>query len=103
MAERSRWWEFEQFVREILRHTPGVEILDDSEAALFSAAPFCMERPDEPEGLFPAQGFDIEALRDDRALLVEIKTQTPQITARLDDLISQRPRVCRAACRTLLI
>jgi hypothetical protein len=76
MPERSPWWEFEQFVLEIVRRTPGVEILDQPEA-LFSA------------GSGKDVGFDIEALRYGRSLLVEIKTQTPQISARLNDLTSQ--------------
>jgi hypothetical protein len=76
MPERSYWWEFEQFVREILERTPGVQI------------------PNRAEGLFPARsrmdrGFDIEAVRDGQPLLVEIKTQTPQTNARLGDIISQ--------------
>jgi hypothetical protein len=34
-------------------------------------------------------GFDIEAVRDGRPLLVEIKAQTPQTSARLSDMIRQ--------------
>jgi hypothetical protein len=76
MPERSPWWEFEQFVREILRRTPGVEVIDEPGA--FPSTGF---RKDA--------GFDIEALRYGRPLLVEIKTQTPQTSARLNDLTSQ--------------
>ncbi len=69
MAERSRWWEFEQFVRQILRHTPGIRI------------------PDRADTLFSTRtgkdlGFDIEAVRDGRPLLVEIEAQTPQTSVR---------------------
>src|SRR5260221_8867883 len=76
MPERSRWWEFEQFVREILRRTPGIRIADRADT-LFSAP----TRKD--------LGFDIEAVRDGRPLLVEIKAQTPQTNVRLSDLTSQ--------------
>lgn len=72
MPERSPWWEFKQFVREVLRHTPGVEVLDQPEARSMRDV-----------------GFDIEALRYGRPLLVEIKTQTPQTSARLSHLTSQ--------------
>lgn len=76
MPESGRWWEFEQFVREILQGTPGIEI------------------PDRAHDIFPAAhrkelGFDIEAVRDHRPLLVEIKSQTPQTGARLSDILSQ--------------
>jgi Restriction endonuclease len=76
MPERSRWWEFEQFVREILQRTPGIDILDRADALFATHA-----RKD--------LGFDIEAVHDGRPLLVEIKAQTPQTGARLSDLISQ--------------
>lgn len=76
MPEPSRWWEFEQFVREILRRTPGISI------------------PDRADSLFSTRtmkdlGFDIEAVRDGRPLLVEIKSQTPQTSARLNDMTRQ--------------
>ncbi len=70
MPEPSPWWEFEQFVQEILQRTPGISIPDRAES-LFSSP----TRKD--------RGFDIEAMRDGRPLLVEIKSQTPQTSARL--------------------
>lgn len=76
MPEPSPWWEFEQFVQEILRRTPGILI------------------PDRTESLLPARarkdlGFDIEAVRDGRPLLVEVKSQTPQTSSRLTDMTHQ--------------
>jgi hypothetical protein len=64
----SRWWEFEQFVRHILQAMPGVEIRDAGGDA-------AVVRKDS--------GFDLEAVRNGRPLLVQIKTQTPQTSARL--------------------
>jgi hypothetical protein len=76
MPEPSRWWEFEQFVREVLQRTPGIWI------------------PDKANSFFATRmrkdlGFDIEAVRDGRPLLVEIKSQTPQTNARLSDITHQ--------------
>ena len=76
MPEPSRWWEFERFVRDVLQRTPGVQI------------------PDRVDTLFPSQrrkdqGFDIEAVRDGRPLLIEIKSQMPQTSARLRDMTHQ--------------
>jgi hypothetical protein len=77
LAESSpRWWEFEQFVRQILAHTAGVSV------------------PDLTEALIPVRrrqdlGFDIEARRNGRPLLVEIKSQTPQTAARLREMAEQ--------------
>src|SRR5260221_7805880 len=76
MPEPSRWWEFEQFVREILERTPGVWV-PGREGVLFSTS----ARKDA--------GFDIEARRRDRPLLVEIKSETPQTRARLSSVMSQ--------------
>ena len=85
MPEPSRWWEFEQFVREILRRTPGISI------------------PGRADSLFPSParkdlGFDIEAVRDGRPLLVEIKSQTPQTSARLTEMTHQ----LRAAAKSVI-
>jgi hypothetical protein len=76
MPEPSRWWEFEQFVREILERTPGIRIIDRTGSAFTARAGKDL-------------GFDIEAERDGRPLLVEIKSQTPQTSARLNDMTSQ--------------
>jgi hypothetical protein len=49
-------------------------------------------RPRRVRPLCPARkdlGFDIEAERDGHPLLVEIKSQTPQTSARLNDMTSQ--------------
>jgi hypothetical protein len=72
----SRWWEFEQFVREILAATPGIW-LPESAGALFSTS----ARKD--------LGFDIEAMRRARPLLVEIVSQTPQTASRLVAVLDQ--------------
>lgn len=76
MPEPSPWWEFEEFVQAVLQQTPGVQV------------------PERADTLFPNrrvkdQGFDIEAERDGRPLLVEIKSQTPQTSARLNDVTRQ--------------
>lgn len=76
MTQLSRWWEFEQFVREILQRTPDIRIADPTDPLLST-------------GTRKDLGFDIEAVRDGRPLLVEIKAQTPQTSARLSDLTSQ--------------
>jgi hypothetical protein len=70
----SRWWEFEQFVRHILQAMPGVEIRDAG---------------GDVEIMRKDLGFDIEAVRNGRPLLVQIKTQTPQTSARVSDLAKQ--------------
>lgn len=72
----SQWWEFEQFVLQILENAPGIWV------QAFEAAPF-------PTRSWKDMGFDVEARRDDRVLLVEIKTQTPQTDARLKDMATQ--------------
>ena len=82
MPEPSRWWEFEKFVREILQRTPGIRISDAADT-LF------------PSGRTKDRGFDVEAMRDGRPLLVEIKYQTPQTSIRLNEMIQQ----LRAAAR----
>jgi tellurite resistance protein len=82
MPEPSRWWEFEKFVREILQRTPGIRISDPVDT-LFSG-----RRTKD-------RGFDVEAMRDGRPLLVEIKYQTPQTSVRLNEMIQQ----LRAAAR----
>jgi hypothetical protein len=76
MPEVSHWWEFEQFVREILERTPGIRIIGGIDSLVAGRTGKDL-------------GFDIEAERDGRPLLVEIKSQTPQTSARLKDLSSQ--------------
>jgi len=76
MPEASHWWEFEQFVREILERTPGIRIIGGSDSLV-------------PAGAGKDLGFDIEAERSGRPLLIEIKSQTPQTSARLRELSSQ--------------
>jgi hypothetical protein len=76
MPESSPWWEFEQFVLPVLQETPGVQI------------------PGKADTLFTNRrmkdrGFDIEAVRDGHPLLVEIKSQPPETSARLNDAARQ--------------
>jgi hypothetical protein len=76
MPEQSHWWEFEKFVRKILQRTPDIRIADTADT-LFSS------------GRTKDRGFDVEAMRDGRPLLVEIKYQTPQTSARLNEMTQQ--------------
>jgi hypothetical protein len=72
----SQWWEFEQFVLQILQHSPDIWV------QVYEDASF-------PRRSWNDMGFDVEARRDDQVLLVKIKTQTPQTDARLKDMATQ--------------
>lgn len=76
MAGRSadRYWVFEYFVSDILRSTPGLEVIEY-----------------DPDGPFTSSldlGFNIEARdnRSNRLLLVTIEGQTPQTDSRIASL-----------------
>jgi hypothetical protein len=74
--ESKRWLEFEPFVMEILKRTPGITV----------------SHTDDMSGLSVTQldqGCNVTADRNGRALLVEIRSQTPQTKSRLRGTVAQ--------------
>jgi hypothetical protein len=66
--DTASWYEFEQFITEILERAPDVEL---------TAAP-------EPYGA--DYGFDFAAVRDGRPLLIQVTLTTPQTSYRLEQM-----------------